>query len=105
MPLQIEDMKVGTGAEAKSGKELWHLKLSEDNLHSSPAYADGRLYVPFKGGATGPGGAYEAAFFVVDAAKGEVITSLKLDGEGEGAPAISGGKLYINTRLYVRFEN
>ena len=84
--------------ESQSGKELWHLKLSEDNLHSSPAYADGRLYVPFKGGATGPGGAYEAAFFVVDAAKGEVITSLKLDGEGEGAPAISGGKLYINTR-------
>ena len=84
--------------ETQTGKELWHLKLSEDNLHSSPVYADGRLYVPFKGGATGPGGAYEASFFVVDAAKGEVITSMKLEGEGEGAPAVAGGKLFILTR-------
>ena len=84
--------------ETQSGKELWHLKLSEDNLHSSPVYANGLLYVPFKGGSTGPGGAYEAALFIVDAAKGEVVKSIKLDGEGEGAPAIAGGKLYINTR-------
>lgn len=84
--------------EIKTGTELWHLKLSEDNLHSSPAYANGMLYVPFKGGATGPGGAYEAPLFVVDVAKGAVVTSIKLEGEGEGAPAISNGKLFINTR-------
>jgi outer membrane protein assembly factor BamB len=84
--------------ETQTGKELWHLKLSEANLHSSPVYANGLLYVPFKGGATGPGGSYEAPLFVVDAKKGEVVTSVKLDGEGEGAPAIAGGKLYINTR-------
>lgn len=83
---------------ASTGKELWHLKLSEDNLHSSPAYANGLLYVPFKGGSTGKGGAYEAPLFVVDVAKGKVLTSVKLDGEGEGAPAIAGGKLYIMTR-------
>ncbi len=84
--------------KAATGEEVWHLKLSEDNLHSSPSYADGRLYAPFKGGATGPGGAYQASFFVVDAAKGEVLHSLKLDGEGEGAPAISDGRLFVNTR-------
>ncbi len=89
------------GYESKTGKELWHLKLSEDNLHSSPAYANGMLYVPLKGGATGPGGSYQALLYVVDAAKGEIVKKVMLDGEGEGSPAIADGKLFVNTRKHT----
>ncbi len=89
------------GYDTKTGNELWHLKLSEDNLHSSPAYANGLLYVPLKGGATGPGGSYEAPLFVINAAKGEIVTKVILDGEGEGSPAIADGKLYVNTRKHT----
>merc|ERR1711916_372200 len=36
--------------DANSGKELWHHKLENGQLHASPLYADGKLYVPMGNG-------------------------------------------------------
>jgi len=36
--------------DAKTGKTAWKKKLGPDQLHASPAYADGKLYVPLADG-------------------------------------------------------
>ena len=36
--------------DAKTGKTVWKKKLGPDQLHASPAYADGKLYVPLADG-------------------------------------------------------
>ena len=35
-----------------TGKTIWNQKLAPDQLHASPAYADGKLYVPMLDGDT-----------------------------------------------------
>jgi hypothetical protein len=37
-------------ADATTGKTLWSEKLAPDQLHASPAYADGKMYVPMLNG-------------------------------------------------------
>jgi outer membrane protein assembly factor BamB len=36
--------------DADTGKVLWRHKLAPDQLHASPLYADGKLYVPMQNG-------------------------------------------------------
>jgi len=36
--------------DASSGEEHWVLKLAPDQIHASPTWADGRLYVPMFNG-------------------------------------------------------
>ena len=47
-------------ADAETGKTLFAEKLGADQVHASPAYADGRFYVPM----------HEARFFVIEVKDG-----------------------------------
>ena len=80
--------------DADSGEVLWHLKLAPDQLHASPIYADGKLYVPMTDG----------GFHIVKPGEegGELLSSVQLEGSCLGAPAISGGRVFVHTteRLY-----
>ncbi len=78
--------------DAESGQQLWSVKLGTDNLHSSPLYADGLLFVPMHGG----------VLKVVNTV-GEVLQEIPLEGNCLGAPALWNGHLYVHTtaRLYA----
>ncbi|MCA9299489.1 MAG: PQQ-binding-like beta-propeller repeat protein [Phycisphaerales bacterium] len=80
--------------DADTGRTLWSLKLASDQIHASPAYADGRLYVPMNDG----------SFHVVDPDDDapRVLSTTQLDGNCLGAPSIWNGKIYVHTteRLY-----
>lgn len=81
--------------EAASGKILWEEKLVNSQLHASPVYADGKLYIP-----TQPGD-----FFVIDVTgdKPKIEQRIKLEGNGIGSPAICNGRVYVHTtaKLYA----
>ena len=77
-----------------TGAVLWHHKLAPDQIHASPAYGDGKLYVPMTNG----------SFWVLRATDEgpEVLSTTQLDGSCLGAPAICGGRVYVHTteKLY-----
>lgn len=80
--------------DADSGKKLWHEKLGSDQIHASPAWGDGKLYVPMNDG----------TFWVLrptDDGAG-VVQKVQLEGNCLGAPAIADGRIYVHTnrRLY-----
>ena len=81
--------------DAATGRTLWKEKLSVDQLHASPAYADGKLYIPMN----------EHEFFIVRPSDDgpEVLQKLELEGNCLGAPAIANGRIYVHTtaRLYA----
>ncbi len=80
--------------DAKTGKEIWSEKFGIEQLHSSIAYGDGKLYVPIKDG----------GFYIVRPTdtKAEVLSKAKLAGECNGAPAICHGRVYVHSteKLY-----
>lgn len=80
--------------DADTGKKLWHKKLAPDQIHASPAWGDGKLYVPMNNG----------SFHILrptDEGPG-VLQTLQLEGNCLGAPAIANGRIYVHTtdRLY-----
>ncbi len=83
--------KTGTLAcvNADTGEIIWEEKLSNSNLHSSPIYADGLLYVPMNDG----------ALHVIRPSDEGIDTLAKLELEGSclGAPALYNGHLYVHT--------
>lgn len=80
--------------DAETGKILWKQKLAPDQLHASPTYAEGNLYVPFQNG----------LFYIIKpgAKGGQVLAKTQLAGRCIGAPAIYNGKVYVfsTERLY-----
>ncbi len=100
-PVLVEDAIYQTTAEgflcrvdAVSGVVQWKEKLAPDQIHASPAWADGKLYVPMNDG----------SFHIVrpEAEGVEVLCSVQLEGNCLGAPAIANGRVYVHTtaRLY-----
>jgi outer membrane protein assembly factor BamB len=75
--------------DADTGKILWQHKLAPDQIHASPAYGDGRLWVPMNNG----------EFFIVKPSDEgmEVVAKAQLDGNCLGAPAICNGRVYVHT--------
>lgn len=75
--------------DANTGATKWTLKLAPDQLHASPTYADGKLYIPFQNG----------ALFVVrpTETKGIILSRTQLKGRGIGAPAVWNGRVYVFT--------
>lgn len=76
-------------ADAKSGKTLWQIKLGPDQLHASPTWGDGKLYVPMRDGSLnilrpGESGA-------------ERLCRTELGVPCIGAPAIYAGKVFLVT--------
>jgi outer membrane protein assembly factor BamB len=90
-------LKIGVLAclEATTGKVLWEEKLVNSQLHASPLYADGRLYVP-----TQPGD-----FYVINVTgdKPVIEHTIKLAGNAVGSPALCNGRVYVHTteKLYA----
>jgi len=77
-------------ADAATGKLLWSEKLAPDQLHASPAYADGKFYVPMHNG---------TVHVLRDAGdKAQIVSVNKLDSLCLGAPAFYGDAVLIFTR-------
>ena len=76
--------------DADTGKTLWSLKLGPDQLHASPLYADGKLYVPMA----------EGNVFVVKLHDdhGEIISEAEMGAVCLAAPSAYEGKVYIQTK-------
>jgi outer membrane protein assembly factor BamB len=79
--------------DANTGADLWKLKLSNANLHSSPLYIDGLLYCPM----------LEGKLVVVKPGEksGEVVQEIKLEGDCLGAPSVCNGMLYVATTKHL----
>jgi len=80
--------------DADTGKILWKHKLAPDQVHASPLFAAGKLYVPMNNG----------SFYVIEPKDdGPVVLDQdQLEGNCLGAPALAAGQLYVHTtdRLY-----
>jgi outer membrane protein assembly factor BamB len=80
--------------DAATGKQLWKHKLCIEQLHASPTYADGKLYIPIK----------DHTFAIVRPSdeKPEILAQVDVQGECNGAVAIAHGRIYLLTteRLY-----
>lgn len=80
--------------DADTGKVLWSHKLAPDQLHASPLYADGKLYVPFQNG----------SFFILKPTETGVqeLARVQLAGRCIGAPSAWNGKVYVHSteKLY-----
>lgn len=75
--------------DATTGRTLWKEKLGIEQLHASPLYADGKLYVPIK----------DHTFAIVRPtdAKAEVLCKVDVGGECNGAPSVANGRVYLFT--------
>ena len=79
---------------ADTGQVLWKHKLAPDQLHASPLYADGKLYVPMQNG----------MFYILrpTATGVQELARVQLAGRCIGAPSAWNGKVYVHSteRLY-----
>lgn len=75
--------------DANTGADLWKLKLSNANLHSSPLYVDGLLYCPMLDG--------KLVVVKPGEKSGEVVQEIKLQGNCLGAATVCDGTLYVTT--------
>jgi outer membrane protein assembly factor BamB len=77
-------------ADALTGKTLWQEKLAPDQLHASPAFADGKFYVPMHNG---------TVHVLKDAGtKAEIISVNPMGALCLGAPAFHGDAVFIFTK-------
>jgi outer membrane protein assembly factor BamB len=83
-----------TAINAKTGKTIWSKKLGASQLHASPVYADGRLYIPY----------WNDGLFIIEPGKDgpKSIEQTKLEGACVGTPMVWNGKVYVHTtkKLY-----
>ena len=80
--------------DANDGTVLWKEKLAAEQVHASPVWADGKLYVPM----------HDGTFHIVRPTDDgpEFLSEVQLEGECLGAPAISDGRIFVHTteKLY-----
>lgn len=74
---------------ADTGEVLWRHRLGPDQLHASPLFADGKLYIPLRNG----------TFFILRPTDTgvEQLCSAKLPGECLGAPSVWAGRVYVTS--------
>ena len=80
--------------DAKTGKLHYSKKLNKDQIHSSPLFADGKLFVCFPNG--------KVMVLHPKASSVEILHEAQLEGEIFGSPTVWNGKIYIHTikKLY-----
>jgi len=80
--------------DADTGQTVWHERLAPDQIHASPVWGDGKLYVPMNDG----------SLHVLSASgdEHELLSKTQLEGNALGAPSIASGRVYVHTteRLY-----
>lgn len=76
--------------DADSGATVWKKKLGPDQLHASPAYADGKLYIPLADG----------KFFILKpkADGAEILQEVELHTPCLGTPALWNKKCFLMTK-------
>jgi outer membrane protein assembly factor BamB len=73
-----------------TGKTIWNQKLAPDQLHASPAYADGKLYVPMLDGDT---------YVIKDSGDAaDIISKEPMGSNCLGAPAFYHNRVYVFTK-------
>lgn len=77
-------------ADIHTGETVWEKKLAPDQLHASPAYADGKFYVPMLDG--------DAYVIKDNGDEAEVISVNKMGANCMGAPAFYHNRVYIFTK-------
>ncbi len=79
-------------ADAKTGEMLWQEKLGADQIHASPAYADGRFYVPM----------HESRIYVIEEKDGKpvIVSNNKMEAGTAclGSPAFYGDSIFYFTK-------
>lgn len=79
---------------ADTGEVLWRWKLAPDQIHASPVFAGGKLYVPMNNG----------LFYIIRPTDEgpEILSKVQLEGNCLGAPATWMGRIYVHTteKLY-----
>jgi outer membrane protein assembly factor BamB len=75
--------------DLETGKHLWEKKLAADQVHASPLFADGKLYVPMNNG----------SFWILRPGTDgpEVLCEVQLEGNCLAAPAVSHGRVYVHS--------
>ena len=75
--------------DVNNGKILWKKKLGPDQLHASPLYADGKLYIPLTDG----------SFHILRPTRegAEELCKVQLGGSCLGAPVVWRGRIYVLT--------
>ncbi|MCH7602440.1 MAG: PQQ-binding-like beta-propeller repeat protein [Planctomycetes bacterium] len=75
--------------DADTGELLWSVRLAPDQIHASPLYADGKLYVPMNNG----------SFYVIRPSDdgAEILSKTQLDGNCLAAPTVWNGNIYVHT--------
>jgi outer membrane protein assembly factor BamB len=91
---QVDRTGVLHAVDANNGKILWSKKLAPDQLHASPVYGDGKLYIPVQEG--------KLHILKPTDSGAEETCVVQLEGNCLGAPAIWNGKIYVHTnkKLY-----
>ena len=81
-------------SDAENGEEIWTLKLAPDQVHASPTWADGKLYVPMFDG--------KVSVVKDKGDEGEIISQVQLEGSCLAAPSVAHGRVFIQSkkRLY-----
>jgi len=103
-PLVVDDTVYISTAEghlvaidAAAGQTRWKLKVGPDQLHASPIYASGNIYIPF----------WHNGLVIVPHTPGSSeapsFTEVKLEGDCIGSPALWNGMLFLHTtkKLYA----
>ena len=92
---QVTKTGVLVCVEAKTGELLFKEKLNNEQIHSSPLYSEGKLYIGFPNG----------RFLVVKPKDDgvDILSEVKLEGGILGSPVAWNGKIYIHTmkKLYA----
>lgn len=85
--------------DPETGTLLWEEKLGPGNLHASPVWANGLLYVPIYNDVASDDG----LLYVIkpNREKAGILHRVKLEGFCLGAPAISDARLYICTTKHL----
>jgi outer membrane protein assembly factor BamB len=80
--------------DANSGEILSSYKLGTSQLHASPVYGDGKIYIPIISG----------EFYILEVKGSEVseLDKVTLEGNCIGTPLVYNGKIYVHTteKLY-----
>ncbi len=88
---QMDDTGVLNAVNADTGEILWTKKLATANIHASPLFADGLLYLALLDG--------RLAVLKPGDKGAEVLQEVKLDGDCLGAPVVCNGRLYVQTTI------
>jgi outer membrane protein assembly factor BamB len=100
---QVDDTGNLHCINADTGKILWSKKLGSAQIHASPLYADGKLYVPILSDATDEESKSGLFYILKPSDSGcEVLSKNRILGKCLGAPAVYGGRVLVHTtsKLY-----